>query len=92
MPADLPDAPRAVWFLNDKGALEAIDPSWTVPDGFGSELSAVLARPGGTAAELAAAVDRMEALAEAVAAKSREPDSRSRATRSEAEPSEGSAS
>jgi hypothetical protein len=51
-----------VYFINDKGALDAIEAFARRPRDYGDEVRRLLARPGGTAAELGAAVERLAAL------------------------------
>jgi hypothetical protein len=56
------------YFMNDKGALEAIERFSLRPDGYAETVTALLAGPGRTRDELTAAVERMAALAAQVVA------------------------
>lgn len=50
------------YFITDKGALEAIDAFACRPAGYSGEVCALLARPGATAVELGATMQRLGAL------------------------------
>jgi len=50
------------YFLNDKTALEEIAEFDRTPQDFGARISAILAHPGGTTAELEQSIDALEAL------------------------------
>jgi len=57
-----------VYFISDKGALEAIDAFARRPDGYADAVRALLAAPGATPAALTATIERLAGLVAAVLA------------------------
>lgn len=57
---------NARYFVNEKGSIRAIDSFARRPSAFGETVSAVLARPGGSAEQLRVSIGRLEELVEAV--------------------------
>jgi predicted nucleotidyltransferase len=54
------------YFINEKGAVQAVDSFALCPEGFGETVAYVLARPGGSAAQLNTSIVRLEMLLRAV--------------------------